>query len=294
MSTTASIPADLLSRGQWVVWRREDRGDKATKVPYTAVDPSRPASSTDPSTWATVDEALASCHAADGLGYVFAPDDPFVGVDLDDCIDESGELEPWAAEIVEALDSYTERSPSGRGLHVFVRGRLGGSRRRHGRFEVYDQGRYFATTGERVGTRDTVEERQAELDDVLEQMLPKPAPTSANGGGAQGLATPDDGELLARAFRAKNGSRVEALYRGEINGYGSQSEAELGLCSSLAFWAGPDPARLDRLFRASGLMRSKWDEARGESTYGQQTVEKALAGRAEFYEPPAQTPPKGS
>jgi hypothetical protein len=292
-AVSKGVPTELESRAQWVLWRREERGGRTTKVPYNASDPSRGASSTDPATWATLEQALKARRAGDGVGFVFSPDDPFVGVDLDESLGESGELEPWAAEIVARLDSYTERSPSGRGLHILVRGRLGGSRRRHGNFETYDRGRYFTVTGERVGTRDTVEERQAELDDVLEQMLPKPAPTSANGGGAQGLVTPDDGELLARAFGAKNGSRVEALYRGEINGYGSQSEAELGLCSSLAFWTGPDPARLDRLFRSSGLMRPKWDSGRGGSTYGGVTIERALE-RGEFYEGPLERSAKAT
>ena len=289
----AAVPAELRQRAAWVLWRSEERGGKETKVPYRASDPRRGASSTDPATWATVDEALASCHVADGVGFVFAPDDPFVGIDLDSCTDESGELEPWAAEIVEALDSYTERTPSGRGLHVIVKGELAGSRRRHGNFEVYDEGRYFTMSGERLGARDTIEYRQVELDRVLARMFPPPTSAPVNGSGPQGLATPDDRELLERAFAARNGSKVSALYRGDLDGHGSRSEADLALCSSLAFWAGPAPARVDRLFRGSGRMRPKWDEARGESTYGAQTVEKALE-RSEFFEPPAQTPPRAA
>ena len=285
MSATLTIPAELRERPQWVLWRYEDRGDgKPTKVPYRADDPARQASSTDPATWATYEQALKTRGEAAGIGYVFSVDDPFVGVDLDDCIDETGELSPATAAIVRGLDSYTERTPSGRGLHIILRGHLSGSRRRAGNFEVYSAGRYFTVTGERLGSRETIEERQGALDELLETMFPPTAPANVNGAQGQGLTTEDDRELLERAFRAKNGPKLEALYRGEVNGYPSSSEADLALCSALAFWTGPDAERLDRLFRASGLMREKWDSGRGESTYGAQTVERALA-RAEFYEP---------
>ena len=90
--------------------------------------------------------------------------------------------------------------------------------------------------------------------------------------------------MLERAFAADNGSKLEALYGGDVGGYDSPSEADLALCSMLAFWTGPDPDQLDRLFRGSGLMREKWDSARGASTYGRQTVEKTIAEKREFYD----------
>jgi len=205
-------------------------------------------------------------------------------------VDENGEVSSEAVEVRDRLDSYSELSPSGRGLHVIVAAQLTGSRRRTGGFEVYDSGRYFTVTGKRIGARETIEERQHELDDLLAHVFP-PSTSSANGSAPRGETIPDDRDLLDRAFRARNGGKVEALWRGEVNGYGSQSEADLALCSALAFWTGRDPTRLDRLFRGSGLMREKWDSPRGDSTYGARTVEQALR-RSEFYEPPRETPPK--
>src|SRR5262245_2703110 len=81
----------------------------------------------------------------------------------------------------------------------------------------------------------------------------------------------DDGALIERARRARNGARFVALWAGDVSAYGSQSEADLALCNLLAFWTGGDAARVDRLFRVSGLYRSKWDATRGEQTYGQRT-----------------------
>jgi primase-polymerase (primpol)-like protein len=89
-----------------------------------------------------------------------------------------------------------------------------------------------------------------------------------------------DAELLEKAFRAKNGAKVKALYSGDIGGYQSQSSADMALCNELAFYSA-DPNQIDRLFRSSGLYREKWDErhyADGR-TYGEGTVEKSLDSR---------------
>lgn len=145
----AGIPAELRECSQWVAWRYERRGEKWTKVP---IDPKtgRMASSTDAATWASFDEAFALYQrgAADGVGFVFSTDDPFCGVDLDDCLDQaSGDLLPWAAEIVRALNSYTEVSPSGTGVKIYVRAKLPPGGNRRGQVEMYDCKRFFCVTG---------------------------------------------------------------------------------------------------------------------------------------------------
>ena len=106
----------------------------------------------------------------------------------------------------------------------------------------------------------------------------------------------DDAELIRRATAAANGEKFARLWAGDASGYANgdnegRSEADLALCSLLAFWCGPDEARIDGLFRRSGLMRSKWDERRyGDGrTYGQGTVGHALAGRSEFWSERAST-----
>jgi hypothetical protein len=129
----------------------------------------------------------------------------------------------------------------------------------------------------------------------VSELLPPPAPTAARNGAGRRAHDLDDHELLERARNAANGADVDALYRGE-HSYPSPSEADLALVNDLAFWTGPDPDRIDRMFRASGLMRPKWDDRRGDSTYGAQTIAKALAARTDFYEPrrrsvESETPP---
>jgi primase-polymerase (primpol)-like protein len=280
----ASVPTELTAVAQWLTWRREKRAAKPTKVPYSAITRAL-ASTTDHSTWATFEEAVATWRAGgfDGIGFVFSETDPYCGVDLDDCLDSAGELDARARRIVERLATYTEVSPSGRGVKLFVRGTLPSGRRRRGNVEIYDRGRYFTVTGRHLsGTPTTIEERQRELEALHVEIFTAPAARRAERPSAAVRPPAEDAQLLARARSARNGRKfMDLYYRGDLSPYGGDdSSADLALCCLLAFWCGRDPGRIDRLFRQSALMREKWDSRRGDTTYGALTIGKALgAGR---------------
>jgi putative DNA primase/helicase len=141
------LPEELRQRRQWVVWKLEERDGKPTKVPYIAGGSGK-ASSTDSLTWRSFEEAVQALETGryNGIGFVFSSGDPFAGVDLDDCRDpETGELEEWAAKIVEAFGSYAEVSQSGTGVHIIVMGKAPNKKR--GKVEAYSSERYFAMTG---------------------------------------------------------------------------------------------------------------------------------------------------
>jgi putative DNA primase/helicase len=142
-----SIPEELRVRPQWVVWKAV--GDKPDKVPYSART-GRKASSSDLLTWSTFEEALEAYENGDfaGLGFVFSSADPYTGIDLDNCVDENGEIALWALEIVRYFDSYTELSATGTGLHIIVRGEV--PNRRKDEVEVYSSKRFFTVTGHAV------------------------------------------------------------------------------------------------------------------------------------------------
>jgi hypothetical protein len=143
------VPPEIRASTRAVVWRRVLRDGKWTKPPFQARHPGEPAAVDDPATWRTFEQALAVVAAgkADGAGIVLG--DGLVGVDLDHVRDpESGALTVEAAEIVRALDSYTEVSPSGTGLHILLRGTLPPGGRRKGAVEMYAEGRYFTVTGQ--------------------------------------------------------------------------------------------------------------------------------------------------
>ena len=155
------IPAELRSRDQFVCWRYEEKLDQKTgetrwTKPPCQVD-GRYADSTNPSTWTSFERALAGLEQSlswtdrkplSGIGFVLTGDDPFTGVDLDHCVDlDTGCLEPWAREIVEELNSYTELSPSGTGVRIFIKATLPPVGRKRGDFEVYEEKRYLTITG---------------------------------------------------------------------------------------------------------------------------------------------------
>src|SRR5438105_5801857 len=104
-----TIPIALRDRPHWVIWRYEERaGDpKPAKVPYTARGGK--ASTTNPRTWSPFEEVLASADEYDGIGYVFAPEDGIVGIDLDHCRNpETGAIDALAIEVIGDTRSYTE------------------------------------------------------------------------------------------------------------------------------------------------------------------------------------------
>jgi primase-polymerase (primpol)-like protein len=308
LPTAESLPAAIVTREQWVAWQTKDRDGKATKVP---VDPGTGqfASATDAETWsdfATAREYATS--SATGVGFVFTEDDPIVGVDLDDCRDpEDGSLADWARDIIVRLDSFTEVSPSGTGVHVLVEGDLPEGRNRHGDVELYDDARFFTVTGDHMSeTPGTIEARQDALSGVHSEYVAQDDPSDTMGDDVDSAAASDatavadseaepsttgpgndldDGAILSRARSASNGKKFQRLWKGNIAGYPSQSEADMALCSLLAFWTGGDVDQMDRLFRESGLLRPKWDEQHyaDGTTYGERTIERAIAGTDEFY-----------
>jgi putative DNA primase/helicase len=162
-----TYPAELAARAQWVDWKLiQKRTDaKPTKIPYDAKT-GRAASSTDPKTWASLEAALERFGQGgyDGVGYVFAEDDPYTGIDLDHALSDAGELEPWAQPIVKAFASYTELSPSRTGLHIIIRGKVPDGQGHlvklrktplwredahpEAAIEMYSSGRFFTMTGE--------------------------------------------------------------------------------------------------------------------------------------------------
>ena len=148
--TAFRVPDDLTELDQWLLWRRE----RETKVPYSTAG--RRASSTDPATWCSYGEALEVWRRHPqrwaGIGFVFHESDPFVGLDLDDSLDDHANPKPWARGVVERFaDTYCEISPSGSGLKIWCRGSLptnvGKVAVGDGGIEMYSRARFFTVTG---------------------------------------------------------------------------------------------------------------------------------------------------
>ena len=283
-----NIPQELREHGAWVVWRVERQAGRLVKPPYDPRTGHR-ASCSDPDTWGSVEEALAAHRGGgyDGIGFQLTA--PFVGVDLDGCRDpETGFIDDGALAIIKQLNSYTEVSPSGCGLHIFVKGTLPPVGRRTNGVEMYDGSHYLTVTGEHVaGTPLVVEGRNQALTTLHTQAFgnrrraaePRQVEPLGPTRPHASLSVSDE-DLIAKMQASGNGDRFERLWRGEwedVTEYPSQSEADFDLCRTfLAFWTGNDPERMDRLFRLSGLYRPKWDERHGARTYGEITIANAI------------------
>ncbi len=292
LDNLANVPDELKQRPQWLLWIVVERGGKATKVPVTCSY--KPASSTDASTWSTFAHCLDTYRRGDfaGLGFVFTPDDPYFGLDLDDCV-VGDALHESAQAIVDTFATYTEASPSGTGCKLFGKGTKPTPNCRTrgdwgGEVEIYDSGRFFAVTGRVLpASVRTVERCQEQLDGLCAQLWPPQAKPARKPSQPVSL---DAAELLERIEKSEQSAKFRRLWDGDTSGYSTDShsghsEADLALCSMLAFWTGGDAGKVDSMFRQSGLMRDKWDQKRGAQTYGQLTVAKAVAGCTEFYTP---------
>ena len=286
--TETSIPQDLRDISQWVVFRIEPNDDgKPTKKPYQAKNTRALASSTNRGTWATYEQACDAVErdrSLSGIGFVFTVSDEYMGIDLDHCIVD-GVLTRQARRIIDRLQSYSEYSPSGDGVHVIVKASVLQGRK-NTRIEMYSSGRYFTMTGRHIeGTPFEVFERQDVVNEIYAEEFPTQEESPPLTPPRTNTVLPDDRELLTQAMTWRTGDELRRLYfEGDTSSYnGDESAADLALCNHLAFMTGRDAVRMDALFRASKLYRKKWDEKRGQLTYGQMTIQKAIANCHEVY-----------
>jgi len=278
------IPNELKMMAQWVLWKYEDRNGKKTKVPYQADGSAAQANNRNTwSTFATAVKFYTEYDEFDGIGFVFSRQDNLIGVDIDKCVVD-GQANSFASEIIDTLDSYTEFSPSGNGIHIIIRGNLpqsvmgtGRKNTQHG-LEIYQYGRFFTFTGDRENSNE-IYERTDELAEVFEQYF-----DDSDIQGRVNLADFEkdeikfsNAELWEKMFRSRNGDEIRALFNGESSG--DRSSDDLALCNHLAFWTAKSAIRMDAMFRESNLMRDKWDVIHftqtGE-TYGERTIATAI------------------
>lgn len=288
-----NIPEELQMKGLFCCWNFEERNGRKTKIPYSPFS-CVPAKSNDISTFSDFETAVSSAaehKMHDGIGIGIFED--VCAIDIDGCVTAEGKLSTFARDIVDIMHSYTELSPSGKGIHIlfsaenfaFDKSRYYIMNSRIG-LEVYVANvtnKYVTVTGKRIVSYE-FGERGQQLKIVLEKyMLRNDQKTVAVNGEnavneilAKKTTDNADIETLARAFSGEKRERFIALYSGDWSDYASQSEADLALCNYLAISTENNPVAMDNLFRQSGLMRTKWDREQSGTTYGEMTINKAL------------------
>jgi putative DNA primase/helicase len=309
------IPSDLREYNQWCVWRFDEVNGKHSKVPYSPLT-GRRASTTNPSEWGTFEAAVSLMEQAgfDGIGFLFTVNDPFAGLDIDDCLDpNTGHfVNEQAEKIVRRLDSYTEISPSGNGVKIWVKATKQHKRNRKKlgdlTYEFYDCGRYFTVTGRIYGGNvslsdyGTIQERDEEYNTIHGEIFAPPPAKSENplrsldlkgntdegvtsdGGDPQDacIGNLTDDQILNLLWQFPNADKTMPLMYGNISDFGNDdSVADMALCCRLAYVCGPNPEQIFRLVLRSGLMREKWNR----DDYREATIGKAIEFVAErgFY-----------
>src|SRR5918995_1185637 len=276
-SSVYQIPEELRTSPSWVLWRKEHRDGKLTKVLYQTNH--RRADSTAPNTWTTFENAVNAFEQDDffdGVGFVFHQDNPYCGADIDDVTEEQ------ARRWIDRFNSYTERSPSGNGFHIICKAKVPkGTNRTEG--ELYSSGRFFTMTGDVVRGAPVREAQDAA--DEFYKFLRRHDQDLAERVSAT-TSTLTDAEVVRLAESAKNGAEFSVVYRGSGQ-FKSGSERDLSLASRLAFWT-QDEVQIERIMRGSGCAREKWDKHR---TYLRDTIRKALSGLTETYTAPGEAAP---
>jgi putative DNA primase/helicase len=279
----------LAKFSQWVgflITEPKETTGKFGKIPKQLKGGFSNASCNNPNTWGSFEDALNYGDLGlDCLGFAFTDTDPFTFIDLDNCRNpDSCEIEPWAKEIVDSLNSYTEISFSGKGLHVLAEANpnlsLG---KRTGNIEIYFSERFAALTGNHLdGTPKTIEPRQQELRVVIEKYFKKPVSTrlSPKLELVKTRSILSDSQVLELARKAKNSAKFLKLFNGDIQGYHSASEAIFALLLILSFYT-KDRNQLDSLLRQSGLYSGEWIEK--WHRLGDSQIEKAISLSTESY-----------
>lgn len=280
------IPETLKQIAHWVVWKYiEDDKGKLRKVPFQPHKPDQMAAVTRPIEWSDF-ETASTRTGFHGVGFVVTEKDNLTGIDLDHCTEPEPvsaedilnetyrpKLKPWAQEVVDYFDSYCEKTPSGQGVRIWVKGTWKGTKNRWvvdnegGQIEIYSSKRYFTVTGYHMpNTKEEILDGQAQLDEIASaQKAQEPEKIE--------VVRPqiEDAELVGKLLEHDT---VISLWTGDISSYcGDASRADLALASLIALHTS-DPDQIERIFGLSALgQRDKWKK---RNDYRKRTVRKAL------------------
>src|SRR3989344_218059 len=282
---------------RWINWRYEMRDGKRTKVPKLTSGYGN-AKPNDPSTWSTLEQVLDAMDQVDGgsfdgIGIMFDDSKTLLGVDIDHCIVD-GEVSPEIAAIIQSANTYTEVSPSGEGLHLYLKlsAPLTLERNRSGSFECYTTGRWFTVTGNEWKTsyaiRTVTPEEAVSVLRLMGYPWKKGVPqlTLAEPKIVSKKTPLSDDAILSRMFASKNGAKIKALYDGDTSEYGGdESAADSALCFHLAFWTGKDAEKIEALWLSSPLGAREKTQKRKD--YRGMTIRSAIENTTETYTAPS-------
>ena len=273
-----NIPAEMRALKQWACYRTYTAQDgKRKKVIISPVN-GKFAKCDEPETWTTFEHATRYCERYRYEGLTFALTKGITFIDIDHAVNkDTGEiLSKEARELLSIFpDTYVESSVSGTGIHIIVKGSMPNDalkRNDNKGLEMYDTKRFVCMTGNLMSDTTILKDCTDTIADINYAYIGKkkvyePVYTQS---------TKSDNDLVRAIEDSRQGDKFRRLYRGDISGYESHSNADFALCSILAWWTN-DYSQIDRIFRNSGLYRDKWDSRRGSQTYGSMVIQSAMS-----------------
>lgn len=286
---TLEIPEELKELPQWVLWRAEldNKQQEYKKVPYRSGG--YKASSTRSDDWSSfnlVHKVLKNNNLYNGIGFVLNKADDYVVLDIDNAIDENGQINSdLALEMTEL--TYCEMSPSGTGLHCFFKGELPEKRKKKRSdldIELYDNARFMTVTGESIGQSEICDEQEV-LNNLVERFFKEEQ-------NFETLITYDpnhkselsDNEVIDLMLKSKQKDKISDLLEGNYEKhFDSPSEAVQSLLHYLAFYTNKDKQQMERIFLNYNNLTDKWDSKRGKTTWGKLELDKAISNQKEVY-----------
>lgn len=281
-----NIPNEMKAKKQWVCYRKKEIDGKVRKTMLNPID-LRFARSNDPSTWSTFLTAMKTMrnpkNGIDGLAFVLT--DGYVFIDTDHSIDDEGNMNQITKELLEKLTgTYAEKSCSGHGVHIIAKGRMPkNARKRNDRLgiEMYETKRFLCMTGDVIDGRQGILNLKDEIALISREIVGIQPPKVEI---VRTTPSMSDFEIIGKIRKSKQGRRFETLYRGDISGYPSASNADFAMVRLLAFWT-QDKSQIESIMRSSGLVREKWDHRLGDSNYLRVTIDNAMAEPTRAYKP---------
>lgn len=276
------LPETLKKEAGFLLWKYEKRDGNQTKVPYK-INGFR-ADATNRSNFSAFEavKPVFDKGGYDGIGIFVEP--RFSAIDIDDCVTDDG-LTDLAKDIIGQMDSYTEYSPSGKGIRIII-DTTGAvldkakyyvnNRKLH--VEAYTEKKYVSTTGNAILEK-PVRKCADDFIVFLNKYMVKPENKQPKVIPPGSFLSAE--EVIEKASSAANGEKFVRLYNGDITGYASHSEADYALIGILAFWCGGDEDQMDDIFRSSALMRDKWER----TDYRETAIRKAVESVSDFYVP---------
>lgn len=278
---------ELVCYPNWVNWISVQSGERTDKIP---IDPKngRYSSVQDPSKWGCFLDAwnrLEKSSHYKGFGLVLTSNLNIICLDIDNCRDLiTGTIKEEAYSIIRQLNSLTEISQSGKGVHIFVLGKLKDNHRiKSDLCEIYSKDHFIAMTGNWLpDTPHTIYRRQEEITALYAELFSDKDRASstfiAYNRSSKSMSGLGDDQIIEHLKNHRNSEIIMALMNGDVNKYSSQSSADLAFCNYLSQCTN-DPEQIDRIVRKSKLYRPKWDSRRRNTTYGAMTIARALEGK---------------